>query len=1561
MSRFEQAFLLVMSALNRRSILTVPPLSVGKGAGLLWVGALLALGPTLRAGDETTRRWVSVEETAGPLAGLGMRLGPGWSVYLDPETGSPTMLVGPGIPLGAPIQADVAGVARARALLEELADLLGVDEASTFHLERAVSVRNAAGHEVVTIHFKQTIGGLDVWHRFPGSDREHPALVKFQFNGTLGRLVLLGSDAVPNLRLDPEGSRLAEDEAVPAALAGLREEAASVEKVASRSYIAVEAGRRFLAREVEIVTADPPHDYRFVFNAHTGTLEEKRDDLRHVDVVGSVSAGSWDHPGGTFEVRPSRALRVSVPGGGSAATDGGGSFSISHSGTTPVTVTGRFLGDWAVVSDQSGNGNLSFTQSATPGVPAAIILNGTAGSEFESAEAAGYHWATATRFFLQERIAGYSGNPALPVNVNGAGTCNAFYNGTSLNLLRAGGGCNNAAYQEVIAHEYAHAFHRWFHGSTTPGGFSEGIGDHLGMYVSGQRVVGRNFLTNGNAIRDYRPGGSAYATQWPCSTCSVHTRGQVWAGFAMDLRDNLIAAHGGAAGIDRAERITIAQFASNPADEVAAVAGVFILDDDDGDLTNGTPDCAEIRAAAARHSLPVPAALPSYCPPRSCAAQVGCDLRVDGPGTPGTSLVFAVSLARPGSLAWLAIGADRGEFPFGPVRLCVLPFLSLAMPPVDSEGTTRLVIPLPGFPAGISVGLHAQVFMVPPSLSLLEIQTSNVAAFDVYSVSGPPFTVTSVSPTSAGPGAPVTIQGSGFGTDPSRVTVYFDETPVPPTSVTDGEVRLVLPHLPDDQLLPMTVQVGVPRVGAGDFTFQPPVPATGPIPGWVLLTFPTVRATMDPGLPDLVRTLGARLAWADIRIRSALCIVPPGVESSFIASAGGPAGASDAEQDVYVSLEARMGDPGFPNDPRRANQWNLDLVGGPLVQGPTPPLVAVLDSGVFFRDSTNRQPHLDLTNPDGSSRLTVPAGVDLDLTGSGRVPQTGGNRHGTHVTGVIAAVTDNARNVTGMTLGLSVMPVKAWQAGEFTDQGSAVLARAIGTAAAQARALGREMVVNISAGMPAQAALRDALDSAFRDGIAIVKSAGNRDHNPTLDVSYINDAAAADALYPDIVIVSALDQTRAAGALQIWPDSCRTRAAASPPKRQVDLAAPGDNIVSLTTFNQDSGPLGLPGTSQAAPHVSAALGIVWSWTPRRAGEDRPSWRNRVIDMLLQGCVRDIGVAGRDLLFGNGSLDMNGRMAFHSGPAGSPTVRAQRVYREPRPTTPPTDAEYQRRAHWAGMNPRWSPDRRAMVYDVPLPTGQELRVQALDEREAPQGAAVPILAGEICYLGAFEPAGRWVAFVRREGVWAMKADGTGAPVELYTPGAGLVVAHPVWSPDGERIAVSVSGSIVVFRVLRGGDGAPTGGADSILLLPAEGANYLTPAWSPDGNRLAVTRAWTDTVELREYYEIVTVEAAGGGNQIRITTDGWRYDGNGSHSFGPGWTTDGRRIAFHTMTVRGRPAAPEYRHSMRLVPAQGGTPAEIFVFREGAVEWFDTEIPMGVPRTAICHSAVDGSRF
>ena len=279
----------------------------------------------------------------------------------------------------------------------------------------------------------------------------------------------------------------------------------------------------------------------------------------------------------------------------STTTDAAGAYTLDvpETDTIQTSLNGR-------ASDVFTEAGAPLTASGAAGPVLDLVLGSEAGGEAELAQATAYVFVDATRNFVEANGVPTEdlGGP-LTTNTNIASTCNAFYSPfeRSINFFQSGGGCNNSATDSITAHEYGH-FVDDSEGGILDGGLSEGWGDALSCYLLGVPEVGFD-LFPGEAIRSCE---NDYVFP-PDGNDGVHNLGQAWAGFAWLVRVGLIAKLGDVDGEALARALVMPSLNSNAADIPGAVREVFLRDDDDGDLSNGTPNSDVLLPAAQQHGL----------------------------------------------------------------------------------------------------------------------------------------------------------------------------------------------------------------------------------------------------------------------------------------------------------------------------------------------------------------------------------------------------------------------------------------------------------------------------------------------------------------------------------------------------------------------------------------------------------------------------------------------------------------------------------------------------------------------------------------------------------------------------------------------------------------------------------------------------------------------------------------------------------------------------------------------------------------------------------------------
>jgi subtilisin family serine protease len=305
------------------------------------------------------------------------------------------------------------------------------------------------------------------------------------------------------------------------------------------------------------------------------------------------------------------------------------------------------------------------------------------------------------------------------------------------------------------------------------------------------------------------------------------------------------------------------------------------------------------------------------------------------------------------------------------------------------------------------------------------------------------------------------------------------------------------------------------------------------------------------------------------------------------------AGVLRIDDDVIVETLVRGGISAKPTpvQPAETLPWGVDRIDADLVWGITtgdPVKVAIVDTGI------------DVKHPDLKDNLK--GGVStVNYTTS----YNDDNGHGTHVAGITAAI-DNEIGVIGVGPKIDLYAVKV-----LDRRGSGYLSDVI--EGLDWAIQNKMQVVNMSLGTASNIlSFQEAVQRVNAAGIVQVAAAGNSGGS----VSY-------PAAYSEVIAVSATDKT----------DTIASWSSRGP---EVDLAAPGVNIYSTykgSTYKT------LSGTSMASPHVAGTAALVLTTTIGNWDLDGDGlWDPSEVQQRLEATAEDLGVSGKDNLYGAGLVD-----------------------------------------------------------------------------------------------------------------------------------------------------------------------------------------------------------------------------------------------------------------------------------------------------------------------------------
>ncbi|HEX9943067.1 MAG TPA: hypothetical protein VGG03_13695 [Thermoanaerobaculia bacterium] len=435
-----------------------------------------------------------------------------WEVRWDQRSDRPNLIQGVGIPVlpgrgnkltaanlklgheGGPRVEDVE--AKLRAFMDEFSELLGVSNFD-LRLDARSTVNVGEEKQLWFVEFQQFHRGVPV----------EGAKVFFRINH--GNVVQFGTERVAEVRLNPT-PKIGRVAALASVLQTLGLRAGELSEVPNPGTLKIvpvlPAGgrpaekyegapgrgyRHVLVWEVEFRRAGDAVTYRAQVDAKTGRPLSIIDATYYV--TAQVSGGIYPQTNTDVEVvRPFPFANVT--NGSTKITGANGNYDYSG-GTATVTLNGRYIkisdNCGAISKSDSTTGNIAFgtsggTDCTTPGM-------GGAGNTH--ATRSGYYHLTN----INRKAAGFLPgntwlNGTLTANMNINQTCNAFWNGSTVNFYRSGGGCSNTGeIAAVFLHEWGHGMDANSGGAASDKGTGEAVGDTFAFLETKDSCIGKNF------------------------------------------------------------------------------------------------------------------------------------------------------------------------------------------------------------------------------------------------------------------------------------------------------------------------------------------------------------------------------------------------------------------------------------------------------------------------------------------------------------------------------------------------------------------------------------------------------------------------------------------------------------------------------------------------------------------------------------------------------------------------------------------------------------------------------------------------------------------------------------------------------------------------------------------------------------------------------------------------------------------------------------------------------------------------------------------------------------
>ena len=362
----------------------------------------------------------------------------------------------------------------------------------------------------------------------------------------------------------------------------------------------------FIGENIQKYGDDTPEKELFITDVTTGDILYNENLILSVDVIGNVQGMATE--GIKADICNDEIpfllpyARVNI-GGTVAYADENGDFIIPNPGSSAVDVESRLRGQWFRVFNQGTGGDaVLYAYDVIPPGPVYFMHNELNTDEYLRAQVNGYLQANVVRDYTLTYNPEYPGlqQSEFPVNVNLNDDCNAYYDYSSINFFRSGGGCANSAFSTVIHHEYGH--HLVAMAGSGQDAYGEGMGDVMGVLITDMPELAWGFFGDCN---DYMRTANN-DLQYPCSG-EIHYCGQLISGCVWDTRNELLVTNP-TTYRDIISNLAINAMLLHTGSSItpAITIDYLTLDDDNGNIYDGTPHYNEIAAGFGAHNMDAP-------------------------------------------------------------------------------------------------------------------------------------------------------------------------------------------------------------------------------------------------------------------------------------------------------------------------------------------------------------------------------------------------------------------------------------------------------------------------------------------------------------------------------------------------------------------------------------------------------------------------------------------------------------------------------------------------------------------------------------------------------------------------------------------------------------------------------------------------------------------------------------------------------------------------------------------------------------------------------------------